>query len=60
MKSVKVKGFKVIYINLRTVAHFYKDMFCLNRQAFTVKIFQVTTSTVMFWIFFFVEEIDAF
>lgn len=47
MKSVKVKGFKVICVNLRRVAYFYKVIFCLNRQTFTVKIFQATASIVM-------------
>lgn len=59
MKSGKVKEFKIVCINLRAVAYFYKDIFCLNRQTFIVKILQATTFIVLI-IFFFVEERDEF
>lgn len=42
MKLWKVKEFKIIRIYLKAVDNFYKDIFCLNRQTFPVKILQVT------------------
>lgn len=52
MKLWKVKEFKIICIYLKAVDNFYKDIFCLNRQTFTVKILQVTDFIVLIFFFF--------